>query len=144
MEVIMNKKTVVIVLGNRVNDDGTITEIQKERLEMAKEIEQLFNPDYFILSGGSPNKKAGISEAEGMYNYLVASGFNKDKLILEDNSLSTVQNAKFSVPIAKQLGAEMIIVCSSGYHFADPQYCAMSSFVSEAKANSLTLMVYTK
>ena len=38
----MNKKTVVIVLGNRLNDDGTITIIQKERLEMAKEIEQLF------------------------------------------------------------------------------------------------------
>ena len=140
----MNKKTVVIVLGNRVNDDGTITEIQKERLEMAKEIEQLFNPDYFILSGGSPNKKAGISEAEGMYNYLVASGFNKDKLILEDNSLSTVQNAKFSVPMAKELGAELIIVCSSGYHFADPQYSAMKSFVEEAKNYGLTLMVYTK
>ena len=76
----MNKKTVVIVLGNRVNDDGTITEIQKERLEMAKEIEKIFNPNYFILSVGSPNKKAGISEAEGMYNYLVNGGFNKEKL----------------------------------------------------------------
>ena len=140
----MNKKTVVIVLGNRVNDDGTITEIQKERLEMAKEIEKIFNPNYFILSGGSPNKKAGISEAEGMYNYLVNGGFNKEKLILEDNSLSTVQNAKFSVPMAKELGAELIIVCSSGYHFADPQYSAMKSFVSEAQNNELTLMVYTK
>lgn len=140
----MDKKTVVIVLGNRVNDDGTITEIQKERLEMAKEIEKLFNPQYYILSGGSPNKKAGISEAEGMYNYLVNDGFNKDKLILEKESVSTVQNAKFSIPIAKQLGAELIIVCSSGYHFADAQYLAMKSFVEEAQANDLTLMVYTK
>ena len=140
----MNKKIVVIVLGNRVNDDGTITEIQKERLEMAKEIEQIFNPDYYILSGGSPNKKAGISEAEGMYNYLVQDGFNKEKLILEKESYSTVQNAKFSMPIAKELGAELIIVCSSGYHFADPQYLAMESFVKEAKAYDLTLMIYTK
>ena len=140
----MDKKTVVIVLGNRVNDDGTITEIQKERLEMAKEIEKLFNPQYYILSGGSPNKKAGISEAEGMYNYLVNDGFNKDKLILEKESVSTVQNAKFSIPIVKQLGAELIIVCSSGYHFADAQYLAMKSFVEEAQANDLTLMVYTK
>jgi len=140
----MNKKTVVIVLGNRVNDDGTITEIQKERLEMAKEIEQIFNPAYYILSGGSPNKKAGISEAEGMYNYLVQDGFNKEKLILEKESYSTVQNAQFSMPIAKELGAELIIVCSSGYHFADPQYLAMESFVKEAKAYDLTLMIYTK
>ena len=76
-------KKVAIILGNRVNDDGTITEIQKERLEMAIEIENEFHPDYFILSGGSPNKLAGISEAKGMYDYLVAKGFNKDKLILE-------------------------------------------------------------
>ena len=139
-----NKKTVVIVLGNRMNDDGTITEIQKERLEMAKEIENIFNPDYYILSGGSPNKKAGISEAEGMYNYLINCGFNKEKLILEKESYSTVQNAKYSIPIAKKLGAELIIVCSSGYHFADPQYLTMESFVKEAQENNLTLMIYTK
>ena len=75
-------KIVAIILGNRVNDDGTITKIQEERLEMAVEIEKEFNPDYFILTGGSPNKKAGISEAEGMYNYLIKKGFNKDKLII--------------------------------------------------------------
>jgi len=127
-----------------MNDDGTIIEIQKERLEMAKEIETIFNPDYYILSGGTPNKKAGISEAEGMYNYLINCGFNKKKLILEKESYSTVQNAKYSIPIAKKLGAELIIVCSSGYHFADPQYLAMESFVKEAKAYDLTLMIYTK
>ena len=42
-------KKVAIILGNRVNDDGTITEIQKQRLEMAIEIEKEFNPDYFVL-----------------------------------------------------------------------------------------------
>lgn len=140
----MDKKIIAIILGNRVNNDGTITEVQKERLEMAKEIDKLFNPEYFILSGGSPNQKAGISEAEGMYNYLVESGFNKDKLIKEDKSLSTVQNALYSIPIAKEKGAEIIIVCTSGYHFADPQYSAMKSFVEGAQAHGLTLMTYTK
>ena len=35
----MSKK-IALILGNRVNDDGTITNIQKERLEMALEIEK--------------------------------------------------------------------------------------------------------
>lgn len=137
-------KIVAVILGNRVNDDGTITKIQISRLKMALEIEEKFHPDYFILSGGSPNKKAGISEAEGMYNYLVENGFDKDKLILEDKSISTIENAKFSIPIAEKLGAEIVIVCSSLYHFEDLQYHALDSFINEIKKTDMTLMIYTK
>jgi uncharacterized SAM-binding protein YcdF (DUF218 family) len=139
----MSKK-IAIILGNRVNDDGTITKIQEQRLEMALEIEKEFQPDYFILSGGSPNKKAGISEALGMYNYLIEKGFNKDKLILEDQSYSTKQNAEFSIPIAEKLGADIIIVCSSLYHFEDLQYHALEHFINEVKKTKMTLMIYTK
>ena len=42
----MDKKIVVIVLGNRLNDDGTISKIQEERLLMALEIEKIFNHSY--------------------------------------------------------------------------------------------------
>lgn len=140
----MNKKVVAIILGNRMNDDGTISEIQKNRLEMAFEIEELVNPDFFILSGGVANKKAIISEAEGMYDYLIKKGMNKDKLIMEKESLTTVENAKYSVPIAKNLGAEIIIVCTSPYHFADSKYQAMESFVKEIRGTNITLMTYCK
>ncbi len=140
----MNKKTIVIVLGNRLNDDGTISEIQKQRLELTKEIENIFKPNYYILSGGVANEKAIISEAEAMYNYLVNDGFDKEKLIIEKSSLTTVQNAQYSIPIAKQLGAEIVIVCSSGYHFGNPIYKAMESFVKEIEGTDITLMVYTR
>lgn len=138
----MNKNIVAIVLGNRLNDDGTISEIQRQRLEMVKEVEKLFTPKYYILSGGLANVKAGITEAQAMYNYLVSEGFDQDKLVLEDKSLTTVQNAKYSVPLAKSLNADMILVITSGYHFADPQYEAMSSFVDNAKKHNLVLLTY--
>ena len=41
--------------------------------------------------------------------------FDKTKLITEMNSYSTVENAKYSVPMALELGADIIIVCSSAY-----------------------------
>ena len=85
-----------------------------------------------------------ISEAEGMYNYLVSKGFNKDKLILEDKSNSTKQNAEFSVPIAEKLGADIVIVCSSLYHFEDLQYHALENFIKEVKKTKMSLMIYTK
>ena len=140
----MDKKIVVIVLGNRLNDDGTITDIQEDRLKMAMELEEIYKPYAFILSGGLANPKAGLTEAEAMYNYLTENGMNKDKLIMEKDSLSTVGNAKYSIPIAKELGAEVVIVCSSPYHFKNPVYKLMESFVGELEESGIILMTYTR
>ena len=41
----MDKKIVAVILGNRLYDDGTISKYQEQRLIMAMEIEQIFNPD---------------------------------------------------------------------------------------------------
>ena len=139
----MKRKIVAIVLGNRLNDDGTITKIQEERLIMAKEVENIFKPDYFILTGGVANPNAIISEAEAMYNYLVNEGFDKDKLILEKNSKSTVENALYSIPIAKELGAKTIIICSSLYHFKNSIHKTMESFISGIEGSGITLMIYS-
>lgn len=137
------KKMVVILLGNRMNDDGTISDIQKERLEMLLKIDQQFDVYRYILSGGMPNQLAGISEAEGMYNYLVEKGMDPNRLIKEDKSYSTVDNAKYSVPIARELGADVIMVCSSSYHFKNPVYKLMESFVFQIEGTGMTLMTYT-
>ena len=44
-----------------------------------------------------------------MYDYLVSKGFDKNKLVLEEKSYSTKQNAEFSIPIAEKLGADIIM-----------------------------------
>ena len=140
----MNKKTVVVVLGNRLNDDGSISEIQRERLQLTLEIEKEINPDYYILSGGLANPIAGRTEADAMYENLIKMGLDSNKLIKEGNSLSTIQNAKYSVPIAKELGAEVLIICTSAYHLGNPVYKAMETFISELKDTNIVLMTYTK
>ncbi len=139
----MERKIVAIILGNRLNDDSTITKIQEERLQMALEIEELFKPDYFILSGGVANPLAKISEAEAMYNYLVKKGIDKDKLIKEDQSHSTVENALYSVPIAKELGAKTIILSTSLYHFKNPYYKTMETFIGQLEDSGITLLTYS-
>ena len=139
----MDGKKVAIILGNRLNDDGTITKIQEDRLLMALEIEKLFNPDFFILTGGIANPLAKISEAEAMYNYLVNKGIDKNKLIKEDKSMTTVENAMYSIPIAKNLNAKTIILSTSLYHFKNPCHKTMESFISEIEDSSITLITYS-
>ena len=136
----MKLKTTAIILGNRLNDDGSISKYQEERLEMALEIEELFKPDYFILTGGVANPLAIISEADAMYDYLVNKGIEKERLIKEDQSHSTYENALYSLPIVKKLGAELVIVCTSDYHLARSEYSAMSSFINQLDDSKLALI----
>lgn len=140
----MSKNIVVVVLGNRLNDDGSISKFQEERLEMAIEIDELFNPKAFILSGGIANPIPNKSEALAMKEYLLKKGFNSSKLILEDKSHSTYENALYSVPIIKKLGADIVIICTSDYHLAESGYNTIKSFVSMLKDTDIKLMTYTK
>ena len=57
---------VVVVLGNRMNDDGTMTGLSVKRLNAAMRFVSAFNADKIILSGGVANKKANRSEASAL------------------------------------------------------------------------------
>lgn len=137
-------KTVLIVLGNRLNDDGSITKYQIERLEMALEIINKYNPVKVILSGGIANPVPNKSEAEAMEEYLLNKGIEPSLLIKEDKSHSTGENALYSVPIAKELGADTIIVCTSDYHLADGGYNTVRYFMNNIKGTDINIMFYTK
>lgn len=134
---------VAIILGNRLNDDGTISNIQIERLKMVFELEQDYCPDYYILSGGVANTLANKSEAKAMYDYLEEQGFNLDKLILEDKSISTKENALYCKPIIEKLNPDTLIICTSAYHLCDPIYGTMSHFYNVIKNKNIKFITYT-
>ena len=95
------------------------------------------------MTGGPANPNAALTEAEAMYNYLKDKGINKEKLILEKESYSTVENAKYSVPILKEKGAEIVIVCTSAYHIENPGYKLIESFFKELEGSNIRFMLYT-
>lgn len=109
---------VLVVLGNRMNDDGTMTGLSVKRLNAAMRFAAAFGVDKIILSGGVANKKANRSEAAAMREYLANNGVAEDNLICEDQSTTTEENAKYSVPIAAKLGATEITVITSNEHMS--------------------------
>ena len=109
---------VLVVLGNRMNDDGTMTGLSVKRLNAAMRFAAAFGVDKIILSGGVANKKANRSEAAAMHEYLLANGIAADRLVCEDKSLTTEENAEYSVPIAAKLGATEITVITSNEHMS--------------------------
>jgi uncharacterized SAM-binding protein YcdF (DUF218 family) len=107
---------IAVILGNRINDDGTTTELMRMRLDLAIKLNQLYNPDKIILSGGFANKKVNKSESSVMYDYLITQGLPQDLLIKEEQSLTTKQNAFYSAKIIRELKADSVILCSSKEH----------------------------
>ena len=93
-------KDFMIILGSKINSDGTLTPLLKGRADKAIEFgnQQYANTEkkiIYIPSGGKGNDEV-ISEAEAIKNYLIEKGIDKNDIIIEDKSTSTVENMRFS------------------------------------------------
>ena len=105
---------ILVVLGHRLRDNGSPSEIMLKRLSKALEVEKDF--DKIICCGGLANPNAGITEAEVMSKYLIEHGVSEDKIIKEDKSTTTKENAMFSKDIIASLGEKSITLLSSRSH----------------------------
>lgn len=84
----------VIVLGAQMKENGPSSTL-KARLDRAIDyLEE--NPNTKVIVSGGQGSDEIISEAEGMKNYLVQKGIAEERILMEDNSVNTNQNLKFS------------------------------------------------
>ena len=113
---------IVVILGNRLNNDGSMSKELYERLELGIETFYNTNSDYLCITGGKANFKAGLSEASQMYSYLIEHDFPENKIIVEDKSLTTRGNARLLHRILKEEQIEKIYLVSSKYHFFRTKY----------------------
>ncbi len=92
------KTDVMVVLGG----------FAVERPQRAAELFQAGEAPKIILSGSG----------DGLVNrqLLQKIGVPENAMILEDRSISTVENAKFSILLLRQMGAHKVIIVTSWYH----------------------------
>ena len=125
----------IVILGYGLNPDGTMRTILRRRVLTGLAVAQFFPRAPIIVTGGNPQN--GKTEAGQMHNMLRFLGVPDDRIILEDKANSTVQNARFSVPLAEQAGTSGIILVTSTTH----QDRADGNFV-DAGANLLATVSY--
>lgn len=105
---------VLVVLGNKMNDDGSFSIEMMKRL--TKTLEVVKNYDKVLCCGGIANTIAGVREADRMKEYLIENGVDESKIVIENNSTTTKENAKFSKEILEELGVREITLLSSKSH----------------------------
>ena len=107
-------KPAVVVLGYGLNDNGTMRAVLRRRVLTGLAVAQFFPQSPVIVTGGNP--RGGNTEAGQMRKMLRVLGFPEERIIVEDRANSTVQNAAFSVPLARAAGTTGIILVTSSSH----------------------------
>lgn len=114
---VTGEPAVMVVFGCKVNRDGP-GRMLKDRLDTVLDyLEDHPNVDV-VLSGGKGDDEH-VSEARGMYDYLVANGADGEKLWMEGNSRNTWQNVNYTLALMEEKDLEDdggVLLVSSGFH----------------------------
>ena len=107
-------KPAIVILGYGLKPDGTLRLISHTRVLAGLVVAQMFPQAPIIVTGGNPRN--GNTEGGQMDKMLRLYGTPRERIIVEDRASSTVQNAEYSVPLAKQAGASGVILVTSSSH----------------------------
>ncbi|MFD6162075.1 YdcF family protein [Nocardia sp. NPDC060256] len=102
------------MLGYGLLPDGTMRPELIDRLH-AGFVQALLAPaSPIIVTGGNPHN--GVTEARAMADWLVRHGIPVERIHLEPDAGSTVQNAERSARIMRAIGARDAVVVTSADH----------------------------
>ena len=132
---------VYIVFGCKTNG-YTPTYALKRRLDHAYGLLCSHPGSVAVLSGGQGDDET-VSEAESMRAYLESRGIEKDRLLIEDRSTSTLENIRFSAALLeeKELTGKKLCAVSNDFHvkriLLQADHLGVEMSASPAKTDSL-------
>lgn len=108
------KSDVALVLGNKIEADGSPSLRLKARLDKTVELYQAGWFPRVIASGGVG--KEGFDEAVVMKTYLVSRGIPDTAVIVDSDGITTYASARKTAVIARQENLKSVLVVSQYYH----------------------------
>ncbi len=106
----------IIVLGAQVRTTGPSV-VLRYRLDTA--IDYLnANPTTKCIVSGGQGYNEPTSEAQGMKDYMVAAGISEDRIIMESESTTTIENILFSKAILERIDPdyESVGIVTNNFH----------------------------
>ena len=127
----------IVVLGFQLDPDGTMKEELVKRLTVALSSAKKYPRAYVVCTGGgTASENASASEAGEMAKWLIGHGVEKNRVIVEDNSITTAQNAIFTYDILISLypSVKKLAIVSSDYHIATGELLFKAESILRANA----------
>jgi uncharacterized SAM-binding protein YcdF (DUF218 family) len=120
--------TITTVLGHALIENDTIQtadaivviggDHKPERIKRAVELYQQGLAPIVIISAGTLVIEGGqeMHEAQVMQRQAIVAGLPENVILIENQSKSTYENAKFTKPILEQQNAKSILLVTSTFH----------------------------
>ena len=111
----------LVALGFQLNPDGTMRDELIARLGVLKACAEKY-PNALIVctGGGTAAENESATEAGSMAAWLIENGIAAERVIVEDRSLTTAQNAiyTYDIPTERYPQVSRLAIVSSDYHIA--------------------------
>ena len=129
----------IVVLGARVRRDGTASPALRRRVTQAATVARTWPEAPVVLSGGRGRRHPAGAESEARVMAALArtEGVAAGRLILEEHSSTTLENAGQSLGLAARIGAKTVMVVTDRPHL--PR--ALLAFRAVARARGLAVQV---
>ena len=125
----------IVVLGFQLNPDGTMKNELINRLNVALASAEKYPNAYIVCTGGgTASENSSATEAGEMAKWLVDQGIEQDRIIIEDSSLTTAQNAVYTYDIltSDYPSVKYLAIVSSDYHIATGELLFRSEAILRA------------
>lgn len=107
---------VAIVLGSKVNLDGTPSPRLQARLNKAIDLYQQHMTTHILVSGGTG--KEGYSEADVMKSYLISHDIPSSSILVDEQGINTQATARQSALLMREHDLKSAIVVSQFFHIS--------------------------
>lgn len=103
-----------VVLGNKVNENGTLSTRLTQRLLCGLDLYKAGRVKYVLVSGGLG--KEGFYEGDKMKEFLIANGVPDSAVFVDNKGNNTLQTVRNTLELKTQLSLNSVIVVSQYYH----------------------------
>ena len=103
----------IIILGAKITEEGPSKALNQRLEEAILYLKE--NPNTNVIVSGGQGLDEPISEAVGMYFYLVENGISKERIIKEERSTNTNENLLYSKEYI-DISKDTVGIVSNNYH----------------------------
>lgn len=103
-----------VILGNKVNEDGTLSERLEKRLECGLNLYRNGRVKKILVSGGLG--KEGFYEGDKMKEYLINHGVPDSVIIVDNAGNNTIATVDNTLKLKDSLNFQSLIVVSQYFH----------------------------
>ena len=111
----------IVALGFQLNPDGTMRDELRERLGVVLNSAEKYPNAYIVCTGGgTAANNPSATESGVMAAWLEENGVDPARIIVEDRSVTTAQNAIYTYDILQERYPQVtqLVIVSSDYHIA--------------------------